>query len=158
MTRKLWPWVTLGVLVVVAMGALVFRSGPSSSPAARADRLEHQLACPVCEGQSVADSNAPESRAIRDDIPKRIAAGQSDQEIRDAYVRTYGDRILLTPGNGGIALVAWILPALAVLLGLCAIGFALRRWSKTPRLHATPEDEAIVAAAREQQEQEPEPR
>ena len=59
--RRWWvPWLGLAVVVVIAVVVLVGRSGPSDAPAARAARLENELACPVCTGESVADSNAPE--------------------------------------------------------------------------------------------------
>jgi len=147
--RKGALWAVLALVVAAAVVVLVVRSRPDNSATARTERLEHELACPVCEGQSVADSNAPESRAIRADIPRRINAGQSDEQIRAAYVALYGQRILLTPSNGGIGLVAWVVPAVAVLLGAFGIGIALRRWSRTPRLPATPQDEARVRDARE---------
>ena len=147
---KRWaPWVALAVVIVIAVVVVVVRSAPSDSPAARAERLTHELACPVCEGQSVADSNAPESREIRADIPRRIAAGQSDADIRAFYVSRYGARILLSPANGGLGLVAWMVPVSALLLGLVALAVALRRWSRTPRLAASAADEAIVQSARE---------
>ena len=98
----------------------------------------------MCVGESVADSNAPESRAIRADIVKRIRAGQHDSEIRDAYVAIYGEHILLTPSNGGIGVVAWGVPIVALVLGAAGIVFAVRRWSTTPRLAATAEDEDVV--------------
>jgi cytochrome c-type biogenesis protein CcmH len=103
----------------------------------------------VCEGQSIADSNAPQSRAIRDDIPRRIAAGQSDAEIRAYYVSRYTERILETPSNSGLGIVAWGLPAVAVILGSASIVIAVRRWSRTPRLAATDADEGIVRRARD---------
>ncbi len=147
-SRKLVPWFALALVVVVGVVVLVVRSRPDNSPAARADRLEHQLACPVCEGQSVADSNSPQSRAIRDDIPRRIAAGQTDAEIRAYYVSRYTEKILETPSNSGLGIVAWGLPALAVILGAVSIFVAVRRWSHTPRLTATAEDEDVVRRAR----------
>jgi cytochrome c-type biogenesis protein CcmH len=147
-SRKLISWFALGAVVIVSVVVLVVRSHPDHSPAARAARLEHQLACPVCEGQSVADSNSPQSRAIRDDIPRRIAAGQTDAEIRAFYVSRYTEKILETPSNSGLGLVAWGLPALAVILGLVGIVVAVRRWSHTPRLTATDADEDIVRRAR----------
>src|SRR3954454_20522909 len=100
--KRLIPWFALALVVVVAVVVLVVRSRPDNSPAARAARLEQQLACPVCEGQSVADSNPPQSRAVRADIPRRIAAGQSDAEIRQYYVSRYTERILETPSNSGL--------------------------------------------------------
>jgi cytochrome c-type biogenesis protein CcmH len=153
MTRgKLVPWLALALVVAVGIVVLVVRSRPDNSPAARAARLEQQLACPVCEGQSVADSNSPQSRAIRDDIPRRIAAGESDAEIRQYYVSRYTERILETPSNSGIGIIAWGLPALAVILGALSIVVAVRRWSRAPRLTATDEDEDIVRRARAEAE------
>ena len=147
-SRKVLPWFVLAIVVLVSIVVLVVRSRPDNSSAARAARLEHQLACPVCEGQSVADSNSPQARAIRDDIPRRIAAGQSDEDIRAFYVSRYTEKILETPSNSGIGIVAWGLPAVAVILGLVSIVVAVRRWSRAPRLTASDADEDIVRRAR----------
>ncbi len=138
------PWLALAAVVVAAIVVLAARSGPSNAPSARAGRLANELACPVCTGESVADSNAPESRAIRLDIAKRIRAGQRDSEIRDAYVAIYGEHVLLTPDNGGLGVVAWGLPVLVLVIGAAGIVFALRRWSRTPRLAATADDADTV--------------
>jgi cytochrome c-type biogenesis protein CcmH len=143
------PWLALGAVVVIAVVVLAVRSSPSHSPAARAARLDRELACPVCVGESVADSNAPESRAIRAAVVKRIADGQGDGEIRDAFVAIYGEHILLTPSNGGIGVVAWGVPVIALVLGAAGIALALRRWCNTPRLAATADDEQLVDRARE---------
>ena len=152
MKRSWIPWLALAAVVVIAVAVLVARSGPSNTPAARAARLESQLACPVCTGESVADSNASASRAIRDDIVKRIRAGQGDAQIRDAYVATYGEHVLLTPANGGIGIVAWGLPVVALVIGAAGIVLALRRWSVTPRLAATADDAELVDRERHRTE------
>jgi len=147
--RKWWvAWVALAVIVVGAGVVLVARSSPSDSPSARAARLSSELACPVCTGESVADSNASESRAIRLDIAQRIRKGQSDAQIRDAYVAIYGEHVLLTPANGGLGVIAWGLPVLALVLGAGGIAFAIRRGSRTPRLAATAADVALVERER----------
>ena len=138
------PWLGLAAIVVIAVIVVAVRSAPSNAPAARAARLESQLACPVCTGESVADSNSSTSRAIRADIRRRIRAGQSDTKIRDAYVAIYGDHILLTPSNGGLGVIAWGLPVVALILGGAGIVLAVRRWSTTPRLAATAADDDIV--------------
>jgi cytochrome c-type biogenesis protein CcmH len=148
------PWLVLAAVVVIAGVVLAARSGPSDSPAARAERLDNELACPVCVGESVADSNAPESRAIRADIVRRIRAGRRDSEIRDAYVGIYGEHILLTPSNGGIGIVAWGVPIVALVLGAAGIVFAVRRWSTSPRLAATGADEDLVDRERRRDEDE----
>jgi cytochrome c-type biogenesis protein CcmH len=147
---KKWgiAWLALAVVVVIAVAVLVARSSPSSSASARASRLANELACPVCSGESVADSNAPESRAIRIDIAKRIRAGEDDAEIRDAYVAIYGEHVLLTPDSGGLGIVAWGLPVLVIVIGAGGIALAIRRGSRTPRLDATADDVALVDEAR----------
>ncbi|MFM7224093.1 MAG: cytochrome c-type biogenesis protein CcmH, partial [Actinomycetota bacterium] len=107
-----------------------------------------QIACPVCDGQAVSESNAPEARAIRDDIPERIAAGESDAEIRAAYVARYGDGVLLAPAGAGLGLLAWALPLVVLALGALGVGLTVRRWSRAPRLVPAPEDVTAVEAAR----------
>jgi cytochrome c-type biogenesis protein CcmH len=149
MTRRWAPWLALAVLVAGATVVLVARSQPSGSVEARAGRLERELACPVCTGESLAESNAPEARAMREDMRERMRAGQSDDEIVAAYARLYGERVKLRPDDGGVALLAWGLPVVALVAGGAALAAALVRWSRTPRLHAAPEDEALVARARE---------
>jgi cytochrome c-type biogenesis protein CcmH len=136
------------VLVVSGLAVLVVRSQPSDSPEARAHRLERELACPQCNGESVANGNSAEARAIRQDIRDRIAGGQSDGEIRQAYVDVYGERIVLNPPSDGLGIVAWAVPVVALVVGAGGIAMALRRWSRTPRLAATADDEDVVRRAR----------
>jgi len=134
----------LVAVLAVALAVLVARSAPSDTPTARAARLDNELACPVCTGESVAESNSIEARAIRDDVVRRIRAGQPDVEIRAAYVAAYGERILLTPSNGGLGVVAWGLPVFALVLGASGIALAMRRWTRTPRLTASSDDVVVV--------------
>jgi cytochrome c-type biogenesis protein CcmH len=142
--RSSVPWLILVAVLAVALAVLLARSTPSDTPTARAARLDNELACPVCTGESVAESNSVEARAIRDDVVRRISAGQPDAQIRATYVAEYGERILLTPSNGGLGLVAWGLPVFAFVLGASGIAIALRRWSRTPRLTASPDDVVVV--------------
>ena len=148
-TRRRAAWIALGVVTVAALAVVVVGSSrPSDAPAARAARLEQQIACPVCDGQSVAESNAPEARAIRDDIPDRIAAGLTDAEIRAAYVARYGDSVLLAPAGSGLDLLAWALPLAVLAVGALGVVVAVRRWARAPRLVPGPDDVAAVEAAR----------
>jgi cytochrome c-type biogenesis protein CcmH len=141
--RKWLPWVALGLVVLIALAVVLWPNG-SRSPAARAHELETQLKCPECQGLSVADSQAPTSRAIRADIKRRIKDGESDERIRQAYVDTYGESILLTPRDSGVSLIVWILPIVVLALGATGIVFALRRNRGEPHLHASEADERLV--------------
>ena len=142
------PWAVLGVVLVVVLAVVVLDSRPSRSPTARASRLAHELRCPTCESESVADSQSPASGAIRADIKRRIAAGETDGEIKAAYVEIYTQYILLSPDSHGIGLLVWGAPIAVLILGGGGLALALRRWSRQPRLTATAADEALVAKAR----------
>jgi cytochrome c-type biogenesis protein CcmH len=145
--RRWGPWIALGVVVAVALAVVLWPNG-EQSPAARAHELETQLKCPECQGLSVADSQAPTSRAIRTDIKRRVAAGQSDEEIRQSYIDRYGDSILLAPEDSGVSLLVWILPVVVLALGATGIVFALRRNREEPHLHPTDADERLVERSR----------
>ena len=99
---------------------------------------------------AVANSQAPAARAIRADIHRRIAAGESDGEIRAAIVKSYTQYVLLVPDGHGIGLVVWIVPIAALFVGMAGLAIALRRWSSQPRLAATAADEDLVARARDE--------
>ena len=144
------PWIVLLLLVVVVLAITFARSRPSNSPSARAARLAAELRCPTCESESVANSQSTAAVAIRADIKRRIAAGESDGQIRAAEVQHYTQYVLLLPDGHGIGLVVWVVPLVVLFVGAVGLGFALRRWSHQPRLAATGADEAVVARAREQ--------
>jgi cytochrome c-type biogenesis protein CcmH len=110
------------MLLVVAVSLAVASSGGSPSAAERTQRLDAELRCPVCQGESVADSPSSTARAIAADVARRVAAGESDEEIRQAYVDRYGEGILLTP-TGAPGVVAVALPL--VVLAAAATGFVL---------------------------------
>jgi len=81
-------------------------------------------------------------------VRRRVAEGQSDQEIRDAYVARYGRWILLTTPDRGVGLGAVLVPVMGVLAASVAIGISLRRWSRRPARPPTDEDVALVAGVR----------
>lgn len=146
--KRVLPWVLLAVLVVG--GIFVATRGDDSRTAkARAASLESEFRCVECQSLSVADSQSTTAQAMRTDIKKRIAAGQSDTTIRRAYVERYGEFILLKPrGDDGLGLVVWGLPVLLFIAAAGGLIVALRRWRSQPRLAATPADEALIEEIR----------
>ena len=150
MSKRLWPWLALGALVAGLLVVLLL-PGADATPAERAHSIAAGLKCQECQGLSVADSNAETSDAIRDDIKRRIAAGQSDGEIRQYFVDKYGETILLEPQSTGISLIVWVLPVVVIAAGALGIVFALARNRREPRLHATDADEALVGRERDRE-------
>lgn len=133
------------VLLVAAVALAVAARSGSPTAAERAQALDAQLRCPVCQGLSVADSPSSTARAIADDVAHRVAAGESDDQIRRAYVTRYGPGILLSP-SGTPGLVAVGLPVALAVLGATGLVLALRRRSPTRRADAR--DEELVARLR----------
>jgi cytochrome c-type biogenesis protein CcmH len=121
-----------GLMAVVLAVALVLGSradGPTN-PLDRARAIEQTIKCPTCRGQSVAESDAPASKAIRTDIAARISQGQSDDEIRDYFAAKFGEDIILRPKSSGIGGLVWVLPVAALVAAAGFLGFAFWRWRR----------------------------
>jgi len=106
-------------------------------------RVALQLQCPVCEGQSAADSPSGLAKDMRALIRTRLAAGVGDQQILDEFVASYGDSILTEPPKHGISLGVWLGPTIGVVLGLAVLGILLRSWRRVP----SPRTGALAGAA-----------
>jgi cytochrome c-type biogenesis protein CcmH len=144
--RRWVPWALLAVVVVVAL-VIASRDDPATAEE-RADSLAARIACPVCDGESVADSRSTVSEQIRDDIAARIAAGQSDGEILDFYVSEHGEDILLKPRAEGVGVLVYAVPIAALALGALGLGLAVRRWQREPSRVATADDLVLVTRER----------
>jgi cytochrome c-type biogenesis protein CcmH len=96
----------------------------------RAQALEQTIKCPVCRGQSVAESDSPAAKDIRAEITRRISIGESDAEIRGFFARTIGSDLLLRPSSSGFAGLVWVLPVAGFVLAASGIGFAFVRWRR----------------------------
>ena len=96
----------------------------------------------------MADSSTDTARAIRREIRARVARGESDAQIRQAYVDRFGESILLEPEGSGLGVLVWGLPVALLVIGGGGLALALRRWHRTPRLHATDADEKLVETTR----------
>lgn len=92
-----------------------------------AREISYLLMCPVCQGQSVAESNSELAKDMRSIIRQKLEAGESKEEIINYFVNRYGESILGYPPVKGVNLLLWILPALAVLFGGIGIGLFLYR-------------------------------
>jgi cytochrome c-type biogenesis protein CcmH len=93
-------------------------------------RIALQLQCPVCEGETVADSPSGLAADMRAVIRTKLLAGESDQQILDDFVGSYGDGILTEPPKRGISLGVWIGPILGLMAGAAVVFGVLRAWRR----------------------------
>ena len=142
MSRRAWAWTAA---VVVAAGAWLYGAVTPGPPRTNADRvraLAEHFACPVCAGQSVAESDVPVAREIRRQIGIWVDEGRSDGYIRDELVAAYDADIDYNPSGAGITGLVWVLPVAA---GVGAAG-ALTVMFRRRRTAAAPAGEPAVTA------------
>lgn len=134
----------MGLVLAVALtvGARG-ESGPRSD-AQRAHDIATEIRCPTCKGLSAADSDAPAAQAIRDDILRRVQAGESGDEIRAYLVSRYKQEVLLKPEGDGVAGLVWALPVAAVVVAVAGMALAFRRWRARPDVAVSAADRAMV--------------
>ncbi len=117
----------LWLLALCCVVALALVAAPSTATSqSRIAHLETLVKCPACDDLSVAQSNATSSLAVREDITRRVHAGQSDNKILTSLESTYGTSILLSPATSGLGSLLWLVPTL-VLVALVIAGVRLAR-------------------------------
>lgn len=96
----------------------------------RAYALDRQLMCPVCDGQTVDQSNAQVALDMKEVIREKLNAGESEDEILDYFSARYGDAVLASPPASGFSVVVWIVPSAALLVGVALLAVIMRRMKK----------------------------
>ncbi|HEV2546473.1 MAG TPA: cytochrome c-type biogenesis protein [Stellaceae bacterium] len=94
---------------------------------ARARAISKELRCLVCQNESIDDSNAALAHDLRVLLRERLAAGDSDEQVRDFLVRRYGQFVLLRPPIEPATYVLWFGPFAVLALGAMGIVVYLHR-------------------------------
>ena len=140
-------WALSIVVLLVALTIAGVGEPGARTTGERVEQIAATIKCPTCVGQSVAQSDAPASLAIRADIERRIGIGETDDDIRQAMATRFGPDVLLTPSSSGLVGLVWILPIAAVTACLAVLASTLRRWLRNRAAIPTGDDRTLVAAA-----------
>jgi cytochrome c-type biogenesis protein CcmH len=84
---------------------------------ARYEHINRELRCLVCQNQTIADSNATLAQDLRREVKEMIAAGKTDDEIREFMIARYGDFVLYRPRMTATNFLLWAAPVLLLLIG-----------------------------------------
>ena len=76
----------------------------------RANALSQEVRCPVCLGQSIAESETEESEALKIFIQAKLKEGESEEAIRETLRTLYGDEILFRPPFENRTIFLWLAP------------------------------------------------
>lgn len=82
---------------------------------ASATSLMHGLRCIQCQGQSIADSDAPMAATMRAEVRQQITAGENPEAIRQWMIGRYGEWVSFEPEMKGAGLLLWAAPLLLLM-------------------------------------------
>jgi cytochrome c-type biogenesis protein CcmH len=140
-----WGLLLVGVVVALAVGA----SRPThESIAQRTVAIAGEVRCPVCQGETAAESSTAPSVAIRNQIHSELVAGERPSAILAGIEAEYGAGILEKPPASGVDLFLWVVPVVAVVLAIAGLAAAFAHWRPRRRSASVSEaDRLLVAGA-----------
>jgi cytochrome c-type biogenesis protein CcmH/NrfF len=147
--RTIWRWLPWIGLVLIAVAVVVIGTHRNSHRSLQAETMHiaGMVRCPVCEGQSVAQSQGPASVQIRNQIQQELVAGQHQPQILSGLVAAYGPGILEKPQARGVGLVVWVVPVVAVVAAVAGLALAFARWRPRPVAKLSDADRMLVDQA-----------
>jgi cytochrome c-type biogenesis protein CcmH len=123
----------LAVLVAVpavaqtALPRLAYTQLRDADQERQARALMETLRCVVCQGQSIADSDADMAGEMRALVRTRIARGEAPEAVRAWLIARYGDYVSYAPPLRGATLPLWLAPLLLLGLGVWLARGSFRR-------------------------------
>ena len=109
---------------------LAYTQLPDPKQEAAAQKLMKTLRCLVCQGQSIADSDAEMAGDMRALVRRRIAAGETPEQVRGWLIARYGDYVTYDPPLSAATLPLWIAPLALIAFGLWIARGTFKRKSR----------------------------
>ncbi len=121
----------LVALLGLALAGVVYAQQPQPTPSDdQVNAIARQLYCPVCENTPLDVCGTTACAQWRELIRQKLAAGWTEQAIKDYFVEQYGARVLGSPPPVGFNLLVYIIPPLAILAGVYVLFRAYRSWKR----------------------------
>ncbi|HXR96565.1 MAG TPA: cytochrome c-type biogenesis protein CcmH [Terriglobales bacterium] len=121
---------TLVMLVLVLAAGAALRGDD-----ARTRRIGEQLICTCGCTQNAMTCNhvgCPVVTQMQAEIRQRAASTDSDELVLQSFVQEYGTQVIANPTHVGFNRIAWIMPWVALGLGLALVLFFVKRWQHEP--------------------------
>lgn len=109
-------------IIVITFGLLPLGVSAEQALSPEALEIANSLNCPVCEGQSIRDSNSQLARDMRRTIQDMLDEGYTEEEIEDYFVDRYGVGILRDPPKDGFFMTLWWAPVVGLAIGALVLG------------------------------------
>jgi cytochrome c-type biogenesis protein CcmH len=133
----------LRLIAILFLGTIVLLGAGDDST--RIERLGHEMMC-VCGAcnQYLLECNhvgCAYSSRMRQELTANVSSGKSDSSILQFFIEKYGATVLAAPTKTGFDRVAWVIPYIALLMGIAIVVIAARvlkrRFASAP-LPSTP--------------------
>lgn len=118
MSDRLRNRLSLAITVLLAAFVTVALSTAEPPQQDRAEQIGSLVRCPVCNGESIADSPAPLARDMMSVVREQIEAGLSDEQIIDGLLASYTDSQRLDPELSASTIALWLVPGIALAGGI----------------------------------------
>jgi cytochrome c-type biogenesis protein CcmH len=125
------------VLQALILTAAVFLFMGAGDETARFKDLGHRMMCTCGCGQVLLECNhvgCQSSDKMRNELQSALDKGgsNSDDLILQGFVQEYGPTVIAAPTATGFNRVAWIMPFLALALGIAFVVYVVRSWKNRP--------------------------
>ncbi|HLC02934.1 MAG TPA: cytochrome c-type biogenesis protein [Anaerolineales bacterium] len=107
------------------------------------NRVAKNLYCPVCPNTPLDVCETKACQDWRAQIKDQLAAGWSEEQVVDYFVAQYGERVLAEPQRKGFTSLVWLLPAIAVALGLVVVWQVVAGWRAARAIEPSSQAEEI---------------
>jgi cytochrome c-type biogenesis protein CcmH len=125
---KKFVWVLIFALAVAALRAGTASAQQPTPSDDEVNAIARLLYCPVCENTPLDVCPTQACAQWRDLIREKLAAGWSDEQIKQYFVDQYGARVLAEPPRQGLNWLVYIIPPLVFLIGAVILFRAFRAW------------------------------
>jgi cytochrome c-type biogenesis protein CcmH len=142
------PMAFIRATLCIGLISSALAAAPDSALEARVNKLSEELRCLVCQNQSIAESQAELAQDLRRQVREMLAAGKSDDAVREFMVERYGDFVLYDPPVERKTWLLWAGPLLLAMLALGALLLRLRGRNKLPADAEVTVNAAALAQAR----------
>ena len=105
------------IILLVIFLLVSFSKSSFSDDLILENRINKNLRCLICQGQSIYDSQSDFAESMKLVVKQKIEAGMSEEDIYSFFKIQYGEWILYDPQFNIKNFALWLLPILIFLAG-----------------------------------------
>jgi cytochrome c-type biogenesis protein CcmH len=117
----------VGTILLVRLGGCSVQERTQSLDE-KAQDIYRSLMCPLCQGQTIEQSQSEPSAQMRALVREKLEQGETKEKILQFFVERYGEAVLAAPVKSGFNLVAWLTPTAGIVVGGIILWLAIRKW------------------------------